>query len=117
MHSATLTIFYWIFLLASVVMPLLIVAQSVRSYRQVVHSGGKFVLKAVIALGIWSMLTLVMKLFESTIAAVSRAAHTIDPNTEDIVFVGNVAGLHLVYVLAGCGLVYWMVSREKIRLH
>ena len=73
--------------------------------------------KAVIALAIWLIFTLVMKLFESTITAVSRAAHTIDPNSEDIVFVGNVAGLHLVYVLAGCGLVYWMISREKIRLH
>jgi uncharacterized Tic20 family protein len=116
MHSATLTIFYWIFLLASVVMPLLIVARSVCSYRQVGHGRGKFVLKAVIALAIWSILTLVMALVESTIAAVSRAADTIDPNSGDIVFVGEVAGLHLVYVLAGCGLVYWIVSREKIRL-
>ena len=117
MRSATLTIFYWIFLLASVVTPLLIVAQSVRSYRRVGHSRGKFAWKAVIALVIWSILTSVMMLVESAVAAVSRAARTIDPNSEDIVFVVNVTGLHLVYVLAGCGLVYWTVSREKIRLH
>ncbi len=117
MHSATLAIFYWLFLLASFVLPLLIVAQSVRSYRRVGHGRGKFVWKAVIALSIWSILTLVMVLVESTIAAVSRAANAIAPHSEDIVFVGKVTGIHLVYVLAGCGLVYWMVSREERRLH
>ena len=116
MNSAALTIFYWVFLLTSVVVPLLIVAQSVRRYRHVGHGGGKFAYRAVIALAIWSILTLVMALVESIIAVVSRAANTVDPNSEDMAFVSNVAGFHIVYVLAGCGLVYWVFSREKIRL-
>lgn len=117
MHSATLTIFYWIFLLASVVMPVFIVAQSIRSYRHIGHSRGKLVTKALIALAIWAILTAVMMLADSTLAAVSQAVHTINPNSEDMVFLVKVVGLHLVYVLAGCGLVYWMVNREEIRLH
>jgi hypothetical protein len=116
MNSARFTIFYWIFLLASVVVPLLIVAQSVRGYRQAGHGAGRFAVRAVIALAIWSILTLVMALLESVIAAVSRAANTVDPNHEDMAFVSNVVGFHIVYVLAGCGLVYWMLSKEKIRL-
>jgi uncharacterized Tic20 family protein len=116
MHSAILTTFYWIFLLASILTPAFIVAQSIRNYRHVGHGKGKFVTKALIALTVWSALTLVMVFVESAIAAVSRAAHTINPSSDDVVFLGKIAGLHLVYVLAGCGLVYWIVSREKIRL-
>ncbi|HEY0081073.1 MAG TPA: hypothetical protein VGB73_20885 [Pyrinomonadaceae bacterium] len=94
-------------LAACAIAPIFVLINSIRAYRQTATGRGRKVLKAVLALLIWVLLS--FGLFFMTFVYVYANAHR--PNLNEPPALSSALtylGLTVVYALAGFGLAYWM---------
>lgn len=102
------------FVFTAILMPALIITVSIKKYRGVYRDKYGFTFKALAALVIWMLLTFGMMAVHLIVAwTLYHPAEPIDP--KNWCPPATYIGLHLVYLLVGCLLVYWM-GRHRTKL-
>lgn len=96
--------------LAFVLVPIFILIKSIAAYRIARRDIWPHVMKAVVALVVWTALTTAM--FFALFTHVFGMAHRIDRDAPPHATAAlPLLAIELVYALAGCGLVYWTTRR------
>ena len=113
-----LTIFYildWSFFIAAVLIPVLIVVKSIKSYRLVRLNKEIFTFKAVAALCVWLLLTIGLFFLKALLAYMIGHALSQSPSIKPEPSLWYI-GLHLIYFSIGYWLVYWVSRQKRIKL-
>jgi hypothetical protein len=104
----------WSCILAAIVVPALI-GIKLFSNGAAERSSSALVFKAAVALVAWLILTAGLFVMWAVLAYVVPHALSSDPTAEWRPTPAYV-GMHVVYVLVGCGLVYWVWRQARIKL-